>query len=205
MAYTDPINQAHSRHPEPNFVLYEPPLGELVGPDSLQRPDPLPRPINHLTKDAKTAFWVEEQIRVALGDHPRIVHDWGNLQTYLDQHVGMTELSVCPEWCYQAAGAISYIHQKGVIHSDLCPDNLLRNENQDLLLCDFGGSTHVRFASSEDMLAYTDMVDGLFMLSKFPSTDELALDSVIQSCWRDRYHSMEELLRDVECSITDDL
>ncbi|KAL2814709.1 kinase-like domain-containing protein [Aspergillus cavernicola] len=48
--------------------------------------------------------------------------------------------------CSQAAEAIQYIHQKGVIHSDLRPDNYLLDTHSDhsldLLLCDFGGSTN---------------------------------------------------------------
>jgi serine/threonine protein kinase len=43
----------------------------------------------------------------------------------------------------QAAEAVHYIHQKGVIRPDLRPDNFLLQPdskcNLDLLLCDFGG------------------------------------------------------------------
>lgn len=149
------------------------------------------------------------------------------------------------KWCYQAAEAVHYIHQKGVIHSDLRPESyLLHNESLDLLLCDFGGSTsgnidggHLPdsgffdprkpwvstkatdifslgsifytiltdhwpyrspgpFASVEDKLAYADMVDELFSLSKFPSTDGLMGSFVIQGCWMDRYKDAEEILHD---------
>ena len=149
------------------------------------------------------------------------------------------------KWCYQAAEAVHYIHQKGVIHSDLRPESyLLHNESLDLLLCDFGGSTsgnidggHLPdsgffdprkpwvstkatdifslgsifytiltdhwpyrspgpFASVEDKLAYADMVDELFSLSKFPSTDGLMVSFVIQGCWMDRYKDAEEILHD---------
>lgn len=64
----------------------------------------------------------------------------GNLQTYLDRHNdGIdTKLRI------QAAEAIRYIHQKGVIHSDLRPENYLLHSNAsgvlDLFLSDFGGS-----------------------------------------------------------------
>jgi serine/threonine protein kinase len=64
----------------------------------------------------------------------------GSLQAYLDQHVGKTSLQLRSKWCSQAAEAVCFLHQKGVIHSDLRVENYLLHD-QDLLLCDFGGST----------------------------------------------------------------
>lgn len=70
----------------------------------------------------------------------------GNLQAYIDKHNDIIDLSLRLKWCPQAAEAVHYIHQKGVIHSDLRPENFLLHsdsENKlDLLLCDFGGSTN---------------------------------------------------------------
>jgi serine/threonine protein kinase len=74
----------------------------------------------------------------------------GNLQAYIDQHstTGTINLSLRLKWCCQAAEAIQYIHKKGVIHSDLRPENFLLHSDSesksklDLLLCDFGGSTN---------------------------------------------------------------
>lgn len=69
----------------------------------------------------------------------------GDLQTFIDQHNDTIELSLRLKWCCQAAEAIQYIHTKGIIHSDLRPENFLLHtdfkSNLDLLLCDFGGST----------------------------------------------------------------
>lgn len=49
-------------------------------------------------------------------------------------------------WRAQAAEAIQFIHRKGVVHSDLRPENFLfhtvAGKELDLLLCDFGGSTN---------------------------------------------------------------
>ncbi|KAL4887265.1 kinase-like protein [Aspergillus karnatakaensis] len=107
-------------------------------------------------EEIKKGFKVEEAIFQILGAHPRIVpflgvsHDpsglllaeagGGNLQTYLDQHAGMTSLALRVKWCSQSAEAIAFIHQEGVIHSDLRLDCFLLQSN-DLLLCDFGGSS----------------------------------------------------------------
>ncbi|PYI34280.1 kinase-like protein [Aspergillus indologenus CBS 114.80] len=107
-------------------------------------------------EEIKKSFKVEEEIISILGTHPRIIQFLGvsqdppglllaeacggNLQTYLDQHVGMTSLALRLRWCSQSAEAIAFIHQKGVIHSDLRLDCYLLQHN-DLLLCDFGGSS----------------------------------------------------------------
>ncbi|KAJ5088824.1 hypothetical protein N7456_012440 [Penicillium angulare] len=68
----------------------------------------------------------------------------GNLKAYIDQHNDSIDLHLRLKWCRQAAEAIHYIHQKGVMHSDLRPENFLLHSKSDskldLLLCDFGGS-----------------------------------------------------------------
>ncbi|KAL4747538.1 hypothetical protein BDW72DRAFT_182534 [Aspergillus terricola var. indicus] len=107
-------------------------------------------------EEIKKSFQVEEEIFRILGTHPRIIQFLGvsqeppglllaeacggNLQTYLDQHVGMTSLALRLKWCSQSTEAVAFIHQKGVIHSDLRLDCYLLQHN-DLLLCDFGGSS----------------------------------------------------------------
>ncbi|KAJ5259551.1 hypothetical protein N7478_012532 [Penicillium angulare] len=116
--------------------------------------------LHHFVTDVKHSFEVEEQLLNILGTHPRIVRylgpslyprgllfeeaSDGNLQTYIDQHNDSIDLHLRIKWCRQAAEAIQYIHQKGVMHSDLRPENFLLHSNSvsklDLLLCDFGGS-----------------------------------------------------------------
>ena len=70
----------------------------------------------------------------------------GNLQEYIDQHYASIDISIQFKWRTQAADAIQFIHQKGIIHSDLRPENFLLHSiagtKLDLLLCDFGGSTN---------------------------------------------------------------
>ena len=65
----------------------------------------------------------------------------GDLQRYLDDPNSLIDNELRLKWCRQTAEAICYIHEKGVIHSDLRPDNFLVDANMDLRLCDFGGST----------------------------------------------------------------
>jgi serine/threonine protein kinase len=69
----------------------------------------------------------------------------GDLQQYLDTHNADISITLRLTWCRQAAEAIAHLHSKGVIHSDLRPENyLLHTYNNDsipnLLLSDFGGS-----------------------------------------------------------------
>lgn len=66
----------------------------------------------------------------------------GGLQQYLDGHNASRQLRHI--WFRQATESIDYIHSRGVVHSDLRPDNFLVHETSpgtlSLLLCDFGGS-----------------------------------------------------------------
>ncbi|KAJ8127302.1 hypothetical protein O1611_g6335 [Lasiodiplodia mahajangana] len=102
-------------------------------------------------------YLVERQIFDRLGQHPRIVRcfGWltefptglllaeashGSLQCFLDRHNEAIPLSLRKRWVRQAIESIAYIHGRGVIHSDLRPDDFLAH-GQDLWLCDFGKST----------------------------------------------------------------
>ncbi|KAJ5550608.1 hypothetical protein N7535_001448 [Penicillium sp. DV-2018c] len=113
-------------------------------------------------QDMKRSFEVEERLLQILGPHPRIIEfkgisddpfgllfteaSDGNLQNYIEQHHAGIDMSLRFKWRTQAAEAIQFIHRKGVIHSDLRPDNFLLHtvagNELDLLLCDFGGSTN---------------------------------------------------------------
>ncbi|KIV97856.1 hypothetical protein PV10_01560 [Exophiala mesophila] len=112
------------------------------------------------------AIDVEAQILKRLGRHPRIVpfhgvNDTGillseavhgNLQAYIDSNNPTIDTALRWKWSLQAAEAIAYLHEKGVIHSDLRPENYLvhatveprddvdPSPSLDLWLCDFGGS-----------------------------------------------------------------
>lgn len=68
----------------------------------------------------------------------------GNLQAYLEDHNDAIGIGLRIKWRRQSLEAICYVHEKGVIHSDLRPENYLlhttHNSTLDLYLCDFGGS-----------------------------------------------------------------
>jgi serine/threonine protein kinase len=68
----------------------------------------------------------------------------GNLQAFINTNNSSIKLSQRKKWCHQSAEAVAFIHSRGVIHSDLRPENFLVHETApgclDLLLCDFGGA-----------------------------------------------------------------
>lgn len=68
----------------------------------------------------------------------------GNLQAYIDSNPEIDNSLRC-RWSVQAVEAVAFVHSKGVMHSDLRPENYLvhltKEMSLDLWLCDFGGSS----------------------------------------------------------------
>ena len=65
--------------------------------------------------------------------------DGGDLQSYIDKDVSDIDKSLRKYWSLQIAQAVAHIYIKGIIHSNICPNNVLIHKNS-LLLADFGGS-----------------------------------------------------------------
>ncbi|PFH60896.1 hypothetical protein XA68_10141 [Ophiocordyceps unilateralis] len=149
-------------------------------------------------------FSAEPLIFEKLGQHPRIVRylglrgrglllgqaSHGNLQTYIDTTPSIS-LRQRVLWCRQLTEAVCHIHSRGVVHSDLRPQNVLVHEStpgsRDLLVCDFGGS-----ACEELGLNGGNLPDGPFYHPVFDGVSSSALDifslgslfyTVLTGCW----------------------
>ena len=50
-------------------------------------------------------------------------------------------LTIRLRWTQQLAESLKFVHSKGVLHGDICCNNAFLDENLDLKLGDFGGSS----------------------------------------------------------------
>ncbi|RDA85796.1 hypothetical protein CP532_6294 [Ophiocordyceps camponoti-leonardi (nom. inval.)] len=161
----------------------------------------LKQPINFKTQElaekVDLCFSVEPLILERIGRHPRIVGylgqrgrglllgqaSHGNLQAYLDSNPSI-DLRQRILWCRQVAEAVSYIHSRGVVHSDLRPRNILvhqsatSNSSRDLWLCDFGGSTCDELALDGGCLPDGPFYHPVFGVESSPALDIFGLGSL---------------------------
>jgi serine/threonine protein kinase len=68
---------------------------------------------------------------------------YGDLQTYIDSAESKFHYTLRKEWSLQLAEAVPYVHEKGIVHSNLSTTNVLVHQTShciNLILADFGGS-----------------------------------------------------------------
>lgn len=143
--------------------------------------------------DVQGALDLERQILEAIGPHARIVRFLGtyeydsaayglrfesaangDLRRHLRTASGLTTTEMRQKWSIRCSQALAHIHLKGVIHSDIHPNNFLLDRNLDIKLCDFAGSLYgeldgkavesIRFFLPRDPLQLPTVKTDLFAL-----------------------------------------
>jgi formylglycine-generating enzyme required for sulfatase activity/tRNA A-37 threonylcarbamoyl transferase component Bud32 len=74
----------------------------------------------------------------------------GDLRARIDEAGGRLKLDDFQEWVPQIASALDFMHQKGMVHRDIKPDNILFDEQGNVLLSDFGIATVMQQVESDE-------------------------------------------------------
>ncbi|KAL9129664.1 MAG: hypothetical protein Q9217_001943 [Psora testacea] len=167
----------------------------------------------------KTDHDIEVQIYQRLGSHPRICKYLGSTETdiTLERHTecvrkrlhdlrrlgGEPTLQTALKWSLQTAEGQAYIHSKGVLQADISGGNLLLNKNNDIVLCDFAGSS---IDGSKSTVAHGTRFERPHKNWDLPPTiaEELfALGSMIYEIWTTRQPYEDEDERVVEQNFTE--
>ena len=107
----------------------------------------------------------------------------GNLQTYIDEKYDVLDFPMRRKWCRQVAQSIAYLHENGVIHSDLRLENFLVHATTptslDLWLCDFGGSMCKALDLDGGHLPDDPFFNPTLGFVSTPATDIFSLGSIL--------------------------
>ncbi|KAI8065798.1 kinase-like domain-containing protein [Gongronella butleri] len=79
-----------------------------------------------------------------------LVTEWVKGSVLVDLHRAEPkplDLASCKSLFLQLVDALSYVHNQGIIHGDIKPDNILVNKKQQVKLIDFGSAFRVRRGS----------------------------------------------------------
>lgn len=110
----------------------------------------------------------------------------GTLQAYIDSNHADMPTSQRLDFCEQLAEAIVHLHSKGVIHSDMRPDNVLvhqvaQSSSVSLWLNDFGGSTCDELQLDGGHLPDIPFGDPRLPCESTPATDIFSLGTIFNT------------------------
>lgn len=117
--------------------------------------------------------------------------NYGDLQSCIDgRDYGEIDDALRTKWSLQIAEAVAYIHEKGIIHSNLSTTNVLvhrTGQTTDLILADFGGSRCLELDLDGELLSDDPFMDPQLANLKLPKLDVFSLGVVIYIIMTDQY------------------
>lgn len=106
----------------------------------------------------------------------------GDLQSYIDRDDSDIDDALRRKWSLQIADAVVYVHEKGIIHSNLSTSNVLvhqTGQSRDIVLADFGGSKCLDLNLNGRLLPDDPFFDPLLTDFKTSKVDVFSLGVLI--------------------------
>lgn len=108
--------------------------------------------------------------------------DCGDLQSYIDRDDSEIDDALRRKWSLQIAEAVAYVHEKGIIHSNLSTTNVLvhkAGQTANLILADFGGSRCCELGLDGNLIPDNPFSDPHLKTFDSPRVDVFSLGVVI--------------------------
>ncbi len=122
----------------------------------------------------------------------------GTLRRHLPQHMPLSPATILP-FIEQTASALQYAHDRGVVHRNLKPENVLLNAQAEALLSDFSIAVleqKTRYQATQDGGAAAYMAPEQIRGHALPASDQYALGLMIYE-WLSGARPFEGTLRDI--------